>query len=227
MKNPKPLTTLPLILTLLASLALAACSQPADDPEAAAKKYWLYLQNGNIKEAEKLITIDSKQAFTGHMNRVTPRTRINTSAARTTVDTTITSTNTDASFKHSETFKTTLVLEQGQWKIDITQTPIPPAPTAREEQMQQMADELSDTMQDNIESIDDAMNQGVKLFNEAMQEGSKEMSDSLLKLMNELNRSMKDSIETMKQRRLEHQQQQEQQPQQRPEIDPGKGEGMI
>ena len=213
MKNPKPLTTLPLILTLLASLALVACSQPADDPEAVAKKYWLYLQNGNIKEAEKLITIDSRQAFTGHMNRVTPRTRINTSAARTTVDTTITSTNTDASFKHSETFKTTLVLEQGQWKIDITQTPIPP--------------ELSDTMQDNIESIDDAMNQGVKLFNEAMQEGSKEMSDSLLKLMNELNRSMKDSIETMKQRRLEQQQQQEQHPQQRPEIDPEKGEGMI
>ena len=222
MNNQRSLTFLTLALAILFSIT--ACNQPAEDPKAVAERYWSYLQNGNIKEAQKLVSSSSDQSLASHINRVTPQTQINTGESITTVSTTITTTNPATNFTHSETFNTTMVFEQGQWKIDLPQSSIPPAPTAREEQMQQMADELSDTVQENIESIDEALDQGLLLFNETMEEGSKEMSGSLLKLLNELNRSMKDSIETMKQRR--HDQQKKEQ-QQTPKPDPSKGEGMI
>ncbi len=215
--------------TLLLSFTLFACSQPAQDPKAVAEQYWQYLQTGNIQEAEKLISVNSRQAFAGHRDRISPYTQINNSETKATVTTSITTTNPDNNFSHTEIFETVLVLEQGQWKIDITQSPVPPAPAAKEEQMQQMAEQLSDTLQDNIESIDEAMDQGMKLFNETMHEGSKEMSESLLKLMNELNSTMQESINKMKQRRQQQLQQQEQNRRlpQTPVPDPNKGEGMI
>lgn len=213
--------------TLLLSFTLFACTQPAEDPEVVAEKYWQYLQTGNLQEARKLITVNSRQAFVDHSERINPHTQINNNDSKTTVTTTITTTNPDNNFSHTETFETILVLEQGHWKIDVTQSPVPPAPVAKEEQMQQMAEELSDTLQNNIESIDEAMDQGMKLFNETMHEGSKEMSESLLKLMNELNSTMQESINKMKQRRQQQLQEQNQQLPQTPEPDPNKGEGMI
>ena len=64
------------------------------------------------------------------------------------------------------------------------------------------------------------------MLNKALEEVSKEMGDSLLHMMNELNRSMQDAVEKMKERR-EQQMQQQQEQQQAPEPDPRKGEGMI
>jgi hypothetical protein len=223
MNNQRLLTLLTLTLAILSGTT--ACNQPAEDPKTVAERYWSYLQNGNIKEAQKLVSSSSDQSLTSHTDRVTPNTQINTGESITTVSTTITTTNPATNFTYSETFNTTLIFEQGQWKVDLPQSSIPPAPTAREEQIQHMADELSDSMQENIESIDEALDQGLLLFNETMEEGSKEMSGSLLKLLNELNRSMKDSIEAMKQRRKE--QQKQEQHQQTPKPDPSKGEGMI
>ncbi len=213
---------------LLLSLTLAACIQPTDDPKTVADKYWLYLQTGNTTEAKKLLTTNSHQDFSQHTSRINSSTQLNNSDAKAVVKTSITTINPATGYSHTETFNTVLVLQQGQWKIDINQTQIPPQPSAQQEKIQQLTEELSESMQENIESIDDAMSEGMQTLNEALRDGSKEMGDSLLHLMNELNRTMQKSIDKMKQRR--EQQMQEQNPEQnkqQPQPDSRQGEGMI
>ncbi len=196
---PHKLTTLLLISAL--SAGMAACTQPVEEPKSVAQKYWQLLQAGNTQEAEKLITANSQLAFKEHSARILSNTQFDPGETRTIVSTTITTINPEKNIQQTETFDTVLVLENGQWKIDINQSPIPPEPVSKKEELEKLKNELSDSMQENIESIDEAMNQGMEILNDAMQEGSKEMGESLLNLMNELNASMKKSIDKMKQRR--------------------------
>lgn len=112
------------------------------------------------------------------------------------------------------TFDTILVLEQGHWKIDASRTRLPLPKTASEKQMEELTEQLSESMQKNIESIDDTMAESMHMFNEMLREGSNEMGNSLLKGMEELNRKMRESIDNMKQRRSK-------------DNIPDKGEGMI
>jgi flagellar biosynthesis/type III secretory pathway protein FliH len=217
----------------LSALTLSACNQPADDPRTVADKYWLNMQAGNISEAEKLVSLNSRQALPAQADRMASIAQLDNGKARTIVSTTITTINPDTNHRLTETFDTVLVMQQGEWKVDLNNTTIPPLPTASEEELQQLKQELSESMQENMESMDDAMSEGMEMLNEALQEGSKEMGDSLLRLMNELNSTMQESIEKMKERREQQMQQQEQPqspqlaPQQAPEPDPRKGEGMI
>ena len=218
------------LLLLLIGFTLTACNQPADNPKTVADKYWQHLQSGNISEAEKLITISSKQTLLQHSNHITANSQLQNEEAKTIVSTTITTTNPDTNYTHTQTFDTVLVLREGLWKVDVDQTQIPPPPSAKEEELQQLADELSESMQENMESMDDAMTQGMEMLNEALEEGSKEMGDSLLHLMNELNSSMQEAVEKMKERReqqLQQQQDEQEQPQPAPQPDPSRGEGMI
>jgi len=220
------MTSKPQILfILLSSFILAACIPAADDPKTVADKYWHYLQTGNTTEAKKLLSTDSYQAFSEHSSRINSNTKLENSEAKTLVTTTITTFNPATSHSHTITFDTVLVLQQGQWKIDIKQSQIPPPPSAQEEKIQQLTEDLSESMQESIESIDDAMSKGMQTLNEALRDGSKEMGDSLLHLMNELNHTMQQSIDNMKQRR--EQQMQEQEQQQPSPPDPRQGEGMI
>ena len=212
------------LILIFFSFTLLACSQPAEDPKTVADKYWLHLQTGNISEAEKLVSTNSRRFFSEHSSRINSSSQLENSKAKTFVSTTVTTINPDNNYSHTETFNTVLVLQQGQWKVDVNQSQIPPAPSAKEEKLQQLAEELSESMQENIESIDETMTQGMQMLNEALHEGSQEMGDSLLHLMNELNSSMQESIDKMKQRR---QQQMQQQPQQNTQPDPAQGEGMI
>lgn len=210
-------------LYLLLSLTLLACNQPAQDPKTVADRYWQYIQAGNLIEAEKLVTTGSLNTLQEHRRRMETITQLNNSEAVTIVNTSITTINPNSNYRHTETFNTVLVLQQGQWKVDLNQSQIPPALSENEEKLQQLSDELSESMQENIESIDDAMTQGMQMLNEALEDGSKEMGDSLLHMMNELNDSMQESIDKMKERR-EQQMQEQQQP---PQPDPRRGEGMI
>lgn len=203
----------PLFLILLfSSVILSACTQPAESPTTIADKYWQFIQAGNTVEAEKLITINSRRAYADNNHRTTAIEGFSNNGAITIVNTTITTINPHTSTKQTRTFDTYLVLQQGQWKVDANQTQMPPAASAAEEELQQLAKDLSESMQDNIESIDEAMGQGMKLLNDALRDGSKEMGDSLLELMNELNSSMNDSIDKMKQRREEELQKQNNNP---------------
>ena len=209
---------------LLLSLSLIACTQAVDDPKVIADKYWQYLLAGNLSEAEKLISTDSRQAFSAHSDRMTSISQLNNGETKTIVSTSITTVNPNTNFSHTQTFNTVLVLQQGQWKIDASQSTLPAPLSASEEELQQLTEKLSDSMQENIESIDEAMTQGMQLLNEALHEGSEEMSDSMLNLMNELNSSMQESIDKMKQRRR---QQEQPVPEQETQPDPRQGEGMI
>lgn len=170
------------VLSMLLSFSLVACTQPADDPKIVADRYWQHMQTGNVNEAKKLVSTNSQRTLQDHTSRINPNTQISNGTASTIVNTTITTVDPNSSYHHTETFNTVLVLEQGKWKIDLNNSPIPPVPSTKKEDMQQMAEDLSESMQENIESIDDAMTQGMQMLNEALQDGSKEMGDSLLHL---------------------------------------------
>ena len=214
-----------LLLIPVALFTLTACLPAAEDPKSVADKYWQSMQTGNHAEAEKLVTINSRRYLAAHKERMETITQLDNDEARTIVSTTITTINPETGYEYEETFDTVLVLEQGQWKVDIRQTEIPPSPIAKQEEMDKLAEELNESMKENMESIDEAMNEGMHMLNEALQEGSKEMGESMLRLMDELNKSMHESIEQMKKRR--EQQMEEQQKQQAPSPDPDQGEGMI
>lgn len=219
-----PTELLKIISIFIASaLSLSACTQPAEDPKTIADQYWQHIQSGNTVEAEKLISVNSQQAYNENNHRKTAIEQFSNSDAITIVNTTITTINPHNNFEQTRTFDTYLVLQQGRWKVDANRTQIPPSASATEEELQKLKEELSDSMQDSIETIDEAMNQSIDMLNEALRDGSKDMGDSLLHLMNELNNSMRDSIDKMKQRR---QQQLPKEPQPN-QPDPDKGEGMI
>ena len=214
------------LILILVSFTLFACTQATENPKTVADKYWQYLQNGDTVDAKKLVTLNSRHAFSESKNHFSHITQLTNSDATTTVKTTITTINPDNNLSYTQTFDTVLVLQHGQWKIDVNRTQIPPTAQLREEQMQQLVEELSESMQENIESIDETMTQGMQMLNQALHEGSKEMGESLLHLMNDLNSSMQESIDKIKQRR-QQQLEEEQKPEQQNQVDPGDGEGRI
>lgn len=214
-----------LLVITLAAFTLTACMHSADDPRTVADTYWSHLQNGNIEEAKKLAANSDEQVILQHSNHIIAGSQVETETARTIVSTTITTVNPTTNYTHTRKFDTVLVLQDGQWKVDTEQTQVPLPPSAREEELRMLADELSESMSENIDTIDEAMKHGMEMLNEALQEGSQEMGSSLLELMNELNKSMQESVDKMKERR--QQQLDEQQQQQAPAPDPDQGEGMI
>ena len=209
----KPLN-IKLLTSLFFSFILSACTQPAENPTTVAQQYWQHLQTGNTLEAEKNATINSRRNIPEHSERISKITKLENGKTRTLVSTTITTTNPDTNYTHTETFDTVLVLQQGQWKVDAKATQIPPTPSAQKEELQKLAEELSESMQENIESIDEAVNEGMSILNETLREGSKEMGESLLDMMKELNKSMHESIDKMKK-------------QKQPDPDPTTGEGKL
>ncbi len=228
-----------IFLTLL-SFILVACTQPTENPKTVADKYWQYIQAGNIKEAKKLTTENNRNIVQKHINRINKNTKINTDAATAIVNTNITTTesiktnsaatNSSSHYSHTKTFNTVLVLQQGKWKVDLNNSPIPPASSVKEKDIKQLSQALSESMQKNVESIDQAVTQGMQMLNEALRDSSKEMGDSLLNLMNELNGSMQKSIDQMQKRREQKEQKPDEtnkQPSQKTQPDPRKGEGII
>lgn len=214
-----------ILILLLLTILLSACLPSADDPKTVTDKYWQQLQNNNLKEAEKFVMQTNQQAMQTHKNHITSDSQLQSQPAKSIVSTTITTTNPTTGQVHRQSFDTVLVLVDGQWKINLSETEIPPPPSARQEELEELAEKLNQSMQKNMESLDEAIDQGMDAFNEAFKDGSKEMGDSLLHMMNELNRSMKESIERLKQRR--QQQLNDQQQNQLQQPDPSKGEGRI
>ena len=190
-----------------------------DSPREVAHQYWQALKNGDTETARKLVSTSSQQDFDTYLTQPadekTPIGEITLGAEQTTVVTLIyPEDNTPDDYS---AFDTTLVMEDGKWKIDAAQTVIPrPPPSDRE--LEELADQLSESMEDNIESIEDAMSEGMKLLDEALREGSRDMGESMLKGMEEMNRALQESIEEMQKRR--------EQQQTKPKKD-GEGEGLI
>ena len=150
-----------LIIALALSFTLFACTQPAESPKTIADKYWQLLQSGNTDEAEKLVSIASRRDLPEHRKHINTISQLENGEAKTVVSTTITTTDPANNFSHTQTFDTVLVLQQGEWKIDVSQSTIPPSPSANEEELQKLAEKLSRSMQDNIDSVDETMNQSI------------------------------------------------------------------
>lgn len=183
---------------LFFGLFLSGCNQTTKTPKDVANQYWQHLQAGNTAAAEKLATTDNQEMISAHKQRIANITELNNGESKTIVNTTITTTNPKTNYTYSQNFETVLVLEQGQWKINANATQIPPAPGAQREELEKLAEELSESMQKNIESIDEAVSQGMDMLNESLRESSKEVGGSLLEMMKELNKSMRESIEKRK-----------------------------
>ena len=189
----------------------------ADSPRDVASQYWQALKNGDHETARKLVSVDSRQALDDYLaapaEQKTAIGEVNLGAEQTSVITIIyPESNGPDDF---DTFDTILVMEDGHWKIDLQRTNVPrPPPTDRE--LDELAEQLSDSMQDNIDSLEDAMNEGMRMLNEALREGSRDMGESMLRGMEEMNRALRESIDEMQKRRE----------QERPKKE-GEGEGLI
>jgi hypothetical protein len=192
------------LLIALLSLSATACMHQADDPREVASNYWQALKNGDGETARSLVSTDSRQAFDDYMALPTDRkTAIGSVSLGTEKTTIITLVYPEGNAPDDfDTFDTVLVMEDGKWRIDAERTIIPrPAPSDRE--LDELADQLSESMQENIDTLEEAMNEGMKLLDEALREGSRDMSESMLKGMEEMNRALRESIEEMQKQRDE------------------------
>jgi hypothetical protein len=205
-----------ILVTLVPLLALTGCLQAAEDPREVASQYWQALKNGDTETARSLVSNNSRQAFDSYVaapaDTKTDIGEINLGTEETTVITIVYPEG--GAPDDFDTFDTVMVIEDGKWKVDAERTIIPrPAPSDRE--LEELKDQLSESMEENLESVEEAMNEGLMLLDEALREGSKDMGESMLKGMEEMNRALRESIEEMQKHR------QEQQP-----SDP-EGEGLI
>ncbi|MGB5583766.1 MAG: hypothetical protein WBO16_15975 [Gammaproteobacteria bacterium] len=186
------------------TLFLSACMHQSADPRKVAEQYWQSLKNGDTAIARAMVSKASQPAYDAYQalpaDQKTPISEINLGAEQAIIAT-ILYPDSSTPDKHSA-FDTVLVLEDGKWKIDASQTVLPrPAPSDRE--LNELADELSESMQDNIDSMEQAVNEGLKMFDEALREGSRDLGESLLKGMEEMNRALRESIEELQKRREE------------------------
>ncbi len=200
----------------------SACVDKTDSPRQVAEQYWDALSNGDFSTARKLVSESTRQNLDDYLalapNQKTSLGKIKLGDELTTVATTIYPDNAEPEINYE--LETVLILENGQWKIDAARTQAPITISANEEELEKLAEQLSESMKENIDTMDDAVTEGLQMLNETLEDGSKEMGESLLKLMNELNSSMQESIDKMKQHR-------EQKKQQQTQPDPALGEGMI
>ena len=205
-------------IPLLLSLSLISCTDTADTPTQVADKYWQAINRGDTQSAKLLISSNSQDKFNEHIESVNAISMKNfvVDDVRTTATTII---NPEAATPGDEIiFETRLVLEDGQWKIDLKNTQVP-KPPVKETNPNSITEDLSKSIQKNVESIEDAMGEGLNMLNDVLREGSEEMNKSMLEAMKDLNNKMKKSIENMKEQR--------QKKQSKPDSPDESGEGLI
>ena len=216
----KPVLTI--LATLLVAASVTACKQAAQNPRDVAQQYWQALKADDTNTARELVTTETQSELDAYLQlpaeEKTALGDVNLGAEKTTV---VTIVYPDAANPEDyRVFETVLELENGQWKVDASQS-LPPKPSVpTDQEMDELAEQLNESVQENIESIEEAMSEGMRMLHEAMRQGSQDMGESLLRGMEELNRSMQESIEQMQKRR----ELQEQQEQQAPSHE---GEGLL
>lgn len=212
-------------LVLLLPFILPACFENPDTPKQVAQKYWDALQKGDHATVRKYVSKASQENLHSYLalppDQKTLAREVILDSEHASVNTLINPNATSPDTLHN--IETILVIEDGQWKVDASRTQLPPPKTQTELELDELADQLSESMKENIESMDGALSEGMKLFNDALRDGSKDMGESMLKLMKELNKSMKESVDKMKQRNKPQEQEQPQNTQ----PDPNLGEGFI
>ena len=204
-----------LLIAATALFLVSGCLQ-AQDPKDVAQQYWQAMQAGDTTTARTLVSADTQAEFDDYAklpdeNKI-PLNAVALTDSRTVVTTIVNTNNT------SKQFETVLVMQNGQWLVDASETRIPSPPTDVEKRLNEMADKFSSSAEKNLEHLEDSLGEGMQLLDEIMREGSKEMSESFNKGMKEFNESLNEAIEKLKQKR---------QQKQTPPAQPGEGEGMI
>ncbi len=203
---------------IVSTLLISACAKPAKSPASVAHQYWQLIQDGKTKAAEQLVSSNSRQAFEDTIKTLKPVRHFELKNSRTSVTTILNPSTTNPAL--NQPFNTSLILEQGRWRIDATQTQIPLERAATKQQ--QPGDNFSKSMRNNMHAMSNNMHEGIKLLNNALRNGSKDMHNSFLKGMKKLNESMQKSIAALKRHK-----QQDQQPSVPAQPNANKGEGII
>ena len=193
------------ITVLFTVLFVAACSQPAQNPKAITQQYWQAIIDGDTETAAALVSNESQPAFDDHLAEINAQhpniSQVALDDQQTHVITTI---NPDDNKPYqNRPFSTTLVLEDGEWRIDLSRTHTPAPYTNTEQKLNDLANEMSQSMESNIETMEEIMSEGMQLLNGILQQGSQEMGDAFLKGMEDMKGAMRESIENMKRRRQE------------------------
>lgn len=224
-KNMK-LSPLSAAIPVVLLVSLTGCFQQSETPKQLADRYWQLMQNGELVEAEKLVSTGSLEHFNHHVQRINEVSRLENSESITYVTTSITTVNPDTNYAYTQNFNTVLVQENGNWKIDAARSSFPEHLSNTQQDMQQLSEELNKSVQENMETIDQAMEESMEMLNEVMQEGSREMGQSLKEMMDKLNDRMKESVDRLREQR-ERQNEQNQPPVDSTKPNQQSGEGMI
>ncbi len=186
------------LLIVTGYLLVSGCMQ-AEDPKNVAQQYWQAMQAGDYAKARSLVSTNSQSSFDDFANPPgSHKPELNAvalTASRTTVTTIINNGNTSAQFD------TVLVMQNGQWVVDVGATQIPPPRSALEQRMKDMVEQLSNAVDDNMQTMEETLGESVNLLNDLLQSGAQELSESVTQGMNELNNSIHDAMRKLEKRR--------------------------
>ena len=115
------------LLIAAGTLMLVSGCLQAEDPKNIAQQYWQAMQAGDTTTARALVSNDTRAAFDAYANQPAeqkiPLNAVALTNSRTVVTTIVNSGNT------SKEFDTVLVMQNGQWVVDASETRVPPPPT--------------------------------------------------------------------------------------------------
>ena len=106
--------------------------------------------------------------------------------------TTITTINPDSNVSHTQTFDTVLVLQNGQWKVDASQSPLPPPLITKEEELQKGEAALrasgAAADQENIKILTSCPSclQGLNRFGDDLENGLLEADYIVVEMANQI-----------------------------------------
>ena len=206
-------------LALLASaVALGACSE-IEQPKNIAEQYWQAMIDNDLETARALVSTASQDAFDIHAQAVNSPDALSQVALDDQRIVVVTTINPDVDKPwRDRPFETVMVLEDGEWRIDLNATELSPAPTELERQLEDMTNDMNGTLEKNLDTMEQLLEEGADLLDESIEQGSREMSQTFQDAMRKMQESIRDSIEQMKQRRENRQA-----PPAEPDADTGEG----
>ena len=187
-------------LLLLVIPVISSCSATVDTPAQVAEKYWQAIQQGDTTTAKKYISNNSENRLETQLNQFKTEKINDISITKDSISVVTTINPMAKATEKKKSFNTAMTFENNQWKVDLSNTHIPVAKIS-EDNLQKLAEKLSESMQKSVDSIEEVMGEGMNLLNDALREGSEEMGSTLLDTMQELNEKMNESIDKMKKER--------------------------
>lgn len=190
------------MLIFALAFTTTACSRVAPNPQTVASEYWTQIQAGDTAAARKLVSTSSRSKFDQQIKTLKPVQKFTLGNTHAVVSTTLNAAATSPA--QQQPFDMVLVLENGRWRVDASQTHLPADMDSSKQQQKKLADKLSKSIRTNLDEMNKTMHEGAQLLNNALHDGSRDMEQSLLKGIKQLNESMRHSIEQLKRRQQQN-----------------------